>query len=223
MDAEKQSNRGSALLFSLVLLTFLSLLCTVALTGGLLYQKLARRGSMAEESFSVLDQSLEEVRAGMEVLVEEEWKKGYGEILGQMYRNDMENNDEANEELREIVYGNLRELLLEEGTKALIPELAWTSSEPEEDETGDLVIRDFCLRGKAEQGGVCALVAADIRIHLPGVTFFREASGSAAENAGTEKGLVTLEHWRRTRLRREAEHAEREKLEQESLEKKIAE
>ena len=199
MDAEKQSNRGSALLLVLVVMTVLSVFCTMALTGGLLYKKRIRKVGMAEESFYLLERSLEEVRAGMEVLAEEEQKRGCGEILGQMYRNGLVENDEANEELREIVYGNLREILLEEGTKALAPELTWTALEPEVDEAGDLVIRTFCLRGAAEKAGVSVQITADIRIHLPRQNFFREASGSVPEKTdNADKELVTLEHRRRT-------------------------
>ncbi|MBP3927289.1 MAG: hypothetical protein J6D13_08985 [Clostridium sp.] len=197
MESEKKDNSGSALLLTLTILTFLSILGSMTLTGGLLCRKLIRRYAMTEESVYVLEQSMEEVRAGMEVLVEEEQKKSYGEILGLLYRDSVKENDEANTLLREMVYEGTRERLLDKGTESLPPELEWTASEPEEDENGDLLVRDFCLRGAAEPEGVCVLVTADVRIHLPRISFFQEASGSTLQREEGE--LVTLEHWRRGR------------------------
>ena len=197
MGSKKKDDRGSALLMTLILLTFLSVLATVTLTEGLLYRKLIRRNGMAEESFSVLDQSLEEVRAGMEILVEEEQKKSYGELLSLLYRDDVKGNEEANIQLREMVYERVKDELLEKGTESLSPKLQWTASEPEEDENGDLLLRDFCLRGAAKAEGVSVMVTADIRIHLPWIPFFREASRSSLQRV--EGGLVTLEHRRRGR------------------------
>ena len=98
---------------------------------------------------------------------------------------------------REMVYEGTRERLLDKGAESLPPELEWTASEPEEDENGDLLVRDFCLRGAAEPEGVCVLVTADVRIHLPRISFFQEASGSTLQREEGE--LVTLEHWRRGR------------------------
>ena len=112
MESEKKDNSGSALLLTLTILTFLSILGSMTLTGGLLCRKLIRRYAMTEESVYVLEQSMEEVRAGMEVLVEEEQKKSYGEILGLLYRDSVKENDEVNTLLREMVYEGTRERLL---------------------------------------------------------------------------------------------------------------
>lgn len=100
-NREKLNNKGSAMILVVTVLSFIAILGVISITVSLLNIRMRGLNRRSDKNFYYLETALEEIYAQTGRLSSELLKEAYADIISNLYQPGYEDNEEANQKLKE--------------------------------------------------------------------------------------------------------------------------